>query len=399
MPSGFDAVFSAHTAVVALVALVASVLTIGLLLAAIVVRRWLRARYFRRRDRRVVAIRADWDGIVGGRIPPQLWKNDQVAAEVVETLLLDSLEVATAAELPPLVACLQHSGLLDQRIAEARMLKGWRRRAALVSLGRTRALEALPALTEALNSRDSETTIAAVRGINRVARPQAAEALLRKLAGSGLRVPQPVLKNALINCARESPLVLLPYLERFQGEMREVLARVLAELADTAELPVLLVISADPLPEVRASAARGLARLSPDDALAPLSALAEDPEWFVRLRAIVALGALHSPAAVPALVRGLCDRNQLVRQRAAWALLRFETMVSSIVGQVVSTGDDYALQALVSELDSSGRLERAVEEVEHSARLDAARLISALRDARRKLGRAAAPLAAEVVAS
>ncbi|HEU5454006.1 MAG TPA: HEAT repeat domain-containing protein [Terriglobales bacterium] len=398
MPSGFEALFSTHTAMMALVALAASVLTIGLLLGFIVGRRWLRGRYFRHRDRRVMAIRSDWDGIVGGRIPPQEWKRDALTAEVVETLLLDSLEVATAAELPPLLKCLQRSGLLDQRILEARMLKGWRRRAALVSLGRTRALEALPALIEALNSKDGETIIAAVRGINRVARPQAAEALLRKLAGSGLKVPLAVLKNALIQCARESPAVLLPYLERFQGEMREVLARVLAELVDSCDLPVLLAISADPLAEVRASAARGLARLSPDEALAPLTALAADPEWFVRLRAIVALGALHNPAAIPALVRGLCDRNQLVRQRAAWSLLRFETMLTSILAQVVATRDDYGLQALVSELDSGGRYEAVLDEVEHSARLDAARLTAAIQEARRKLG-LAGTAAPQVVAS
>lgn len=396
MLSGFEAVFIANTATMVLVALVGSVATIGLLLGFIIGRRWWRGRYFRRRDGRVMAIRADWDGIVGGRVPPQHWKRDALSAEVVETLLLDSLEVATTAELPPLLRCLQRSGLLDRRILEARVLKGWRRRGALVSLGRTRALEALPALIEALNSKDSETIIAAVRGINRVARPQAAEALLRKLAGSGLKVPLAVLKNALINCARESPTVLLPYLERFRGEMREVLARVLAELVDSCDLPVLLAISADALPEVRASAARGLARLSPDEALAPLTALAGDSEWFVRLRAIVALGALHNPAAIPALVRGLCDRNQLVRQRAAWALLRFEIMLPSILAQAVAARDDYALQALVSELDSSGRLEAAVDEVEHSARLDAGRLTAAIQEARRRLGRAAV---AQVAAS
>ena len=397
MPSAFEQLVTAHAGLAVLVALAASLGSIALLLGVIVARRWLRARFFRRRDARVLAIREKWDGIVAGAVPPQEWIRDPLAREVVETLLLDMLEGARGRQMQPLVECLRRSGLLDRRIAEARVLKGWKRRAALVSLGRTRAPEALPALTEALNSPDPESVIAAMRGIGRMAIPHAADPVLRKLLGGTLHVPPPVLKNTLISCCRDAPAVLLPFLGNAEGATRDTLARILGELADSAEYPELLVLSADPVPEVRSSAARGLARLRPEQALAPLAALCGDPEWFVRLRAVVALGALRRPAAIPALVRALCDRNQLVRQRAAWALLQFSGRLPGILSEVLALRDEYGLHALVAEMDCSGITEEVCLAIGSSGLPGSNALLSAIATALRDLGRPRpAALAAEV---
>lgn len=396
MPFAFDHAASAHTMLLVLVAIIASVSSIILLLVAIVSRRWWRSRYFRRRDARVLMVRRDWEQIVSGQIPPQQWNGDPLTREVVADLLLDLLEGAQAADIGTFVDCLRRSGLLDERIAQARRLKGWKRRAALVTLGRTRAPEALPALTEALVSKDPETVIAAMRGIGRFALPHGADPVLRKLANGTLSVPLPVLKNTLISCCRSRPAILLPYLERTAGESRETLARILGELADTADLPELLVMSADPLPEVRASAARGLARQKPAAALGPLAALAQDDEWFVRLRAVVGLGALRHPAAIPVLVRLLCDRNQKVRQRAAWALLSFEQELPQTLIAVAATGDDYAIQGMVAELDVAGRLPAAICLLRDFRRPGREAALAAIDGALRELGHITAAEPAEV---
>ena len=67
-----------------------------------------------------------------------------------------------------------------------------------------------------------------------------------------------------MNCCGEAPEVLLPYLDRAQGQARELIARVLGELASPGLGEELLILAADPLPEVRASAARALAKVQPE---------------------------------------------------------------------------------------------------------------------------------------
>src|SRR5579862_824452 len=144
-------VFDALPAEFVLKGIIASAFAIAALIGFIVVRRWHRGRYFQRLNRSTLEIRRQWEGIVGGSIAAQDWRADPFTSEIVESILLDSIEVAPPPELPPLLHCLRVSGLLDERIYQARNCKGWSRRVALVALGRTRAPEAVPALAAALN--------------------------------------------------------------------------------------------------------------------------------------------------------------------------------------------------------------------------------------------------------
>jgi HEAT repeat protein len=154
---------------------------------------------------------------------------------------------------------------------------------------------------------------------------------------------------------------------------------VLGELAGPDLLDELLVLTADPLPEVRASAARALGNAKSSVALAALAALSVDPVWFVRLRAVVALGALEHPGSVKPLLRGLCDANRNVRQRAAWALALREPEIGTILEQVIASRDKYALQAFVSELERSGAMDKVIQAVvEHSQDASGKLLLDAL---------------------
>jgi HEAT repeat protein len=135
---------------------------------------------------------------------------------------------------------------------------------------------------------------------------------------------------------------------------------VLGELASPELGEELLVLAADSLPEVRASAARALGNTNTSYTLPALHSLASDPEWFVRLRAVVALGQIENIGKIKILVRTLCDANRHVRHRAAWALARMEPQLDQILEDVVDTKDDYALQAFVSELERSGAIEKIV---------------------------------------
>ena len=366
-------------------AIAASLIGMALLLLFIVIRRALHARYFARRDRLVFLTRQHWQEIAQNKIRVKLWVRDPLAREVLLSMLLDNIEVAQGEDLPRLVEVLRRSGLLDKCIDDARTAQGWHRRSALVILGRTRAVEAIPALVEGLDDPDLETRIAAVRGLGRMAIPDAALPVLARFRDDQLEVPAQVLKNALLSCCRHDPSVVLNALSTVYGQKRELLARVAAELSSLSSEDDLLILAADASPEVRACAARGLAQADPDFALAPLSQLAEDSEWFVRLRAVVALGALGRPETIPVLVKTLCDRNRLVRQRAAWALMQLPSFLPRIVRQVVARGDNYGLQAFVAELERSGKYESTLQALDRSAEPRASSLLVALEDARERL--------------
>jgi HEAT repeat protein len=344
-----------------------SLLGIFLLVAFIVARRWYRGRYFRRLSERTFALRSVWDDLVAGRVPAKDWRLNPFDCEIVEAILLDTIDTAEADQLPPLLSCLRNSGLLDMRIREARISGDWKRRTALVALGRTRAPEAVPALAEALDSTSEETRVAAVRGLGRSGLPGAAVPLLERLVGNELHVPEHSIKSALANCCRKSPGMLISYLNKSTGQTRELIARVLGETASAELGDELMILAADPLAEVRASAARALAAAPPSIALPALTVLVCDDEWFVRLRAVVALGSMEHQGRVRPLIRALCDRNRYVRQRAAWALARLGPQLEDVLEQVVDTRDSYALQAFVSELERSGAIEKVIEALAKSA--------------------------------
>jgi HEAT repeat protein len=374
-------------------AILGSLLGICFLVGFIVLRRWYRARYFRRRNERTVALRSWWDNIISGKISALDWRFDPLDCDIVESILLDNIEMSTPEKLPPLLDCFRISGLLDMRIYEARNSHGWKQRSALLALGRTRAAEAVPALAEGLDSRLRETRIAAVRGLGRTAIPEAAIPILDRIVAGHLDAPERSLKNALVNCCRSSPGMLVNYVAQTQGPVRELLARVLGELASPELGEELLALAADPLPEVRASAARALGNSTTSYTLPALHTLATDPEWFVRLRAVVALGQVENLGKIRILLHAVCDVNRHVRQRAAWALARMEPQLEQILEDVVATKDEYALQAFISELERSGAIEKIIGALDGSGTCSQTALMEVVAGARKSVeltGKAAA---------
>ena len=242
---------------------------------------------------------------------------------------------------------------------------------ALVALGRTRAPEGIPALAEALRGRNLEARLAALRGLGRTASPKAAEEILAWVGEKGLVVPALPLQSALIQCCAERPQLLLPYVQSATGPLREVLGRVLGEVATPSLGLDLLQFVGDDLDELRAAAARALAQSPSGLAFDVLSELARDPIWFVRLRAIVSLGKLSDRRAIPALLRGLTDSNRLVRLRAAEALVASKTEMVPVFQQVVATGDRYGLHAYLTAVENANVLAKLEEELQSSTSLPA----------------------------
>ena len=367
MASGFSILHKLEPSAFVFKAIVGAIAVDILLLAFILLRRSYRMRYFRKRDARVFELRQQWDALISGEIPYQTWRTKSFDRRIIEDMALDAFEAAAADQSARLLRFLRTSGLIEKRIFEARKLKGWRRRTALVALGRTRAPEGIPALSEALRDRDPEARNAALRGLGRLGSPEAAEEILNWLAESGVNVPVLPLQNALINCCRERPQILLSYLQLASPQLREVLARVLGEVASPSLGSELIGLADDELPELRAAAARALSNAQPGHAVEVLGELSRDPIWFVRLRAVVAIGKLYDPAAVPHLINALTDSNRLVRMRAAEALVDFKSELASIFAQVVKTGDRYGLHAFLAALENADLRKRLDADLRQAA--------------------------------
>lgn len=354
MGSTFDTLRRLGPAAFVLRAIVFVIVADALLLAFILLRRTYRTWHFGRRDARRFTMRQDWDALVSGEIPYESWRTNSFDRQLIEDMVLDAYEVASQEEAVRLLRFMRFSGLIEKRIADARQHKGWRRHRALVALGRTRAPEGIRALAEGLRDRRLETRLAALRGLGQMACPEAAKAILTWVDEAGLVVPALPLQSALVQTCAERPQLLLPHLQNAETKVREVLGRVLGEVATSSLGPELFQFAVDGLPELRAAAARGLACATPKAAIQVLSELAKDPVWFVRLRAIVSLGQLRHPDALPCLLSGLQDSNRLVRLRAAEGLVDFKEDQPRVFEMVASLRDKYGLHAYLTALENAG---------------------------------------------
>lgn len=366
MASVFDTFRKLGPAAFVVKAIVSVIVADVLLLAFILLRRAYRKWHFANRDARMFAIRQKWSALISGEIPYSAWRARASERELIETMVLDAFEIASPEDSAQLLKFMRDSGLVEKRISEARHHRGWRRYRALVALARTRAPEGILALAEGLRDRDSKTRLAALRGLGRMACPEAARELLNWVDEVGLEVPALPLQSALVQSCAERPHLLLPHLRHTDDTVREVLGRVLGEVATASIGPELLQFSDDSLPELRAASARGLAYLSPNAALPVLSDLAKDPVWFVRLRAIVSLGELCDRGALPFLLRGLTDSNRLIRLRAAEGLIRFQADLLQVFERVVALRDQYGLHAFVTALENAGLQTKLKGDIENN---------------------------------
>jgi HEAT repeat protein len=369
MESIFEKLWRLGPAAFVLKAIVVAVVADALLLAFILLRRAYRKRYFAKRDACVFKWRQKWDDLLSARVPYSAWRANAFDRRIIETIALDGLEAGNPEECARILRFLRFSGLLEKRIFEARHFTGWRRMRALVALGRTRAPEGIPALADALRDRDLEARLPALRGLGRTASPRAAEEILAWVGEKGLVVPALPLQSALIQCCAERPQLLLPYVQNATGQLREVLGRVLGEVATPSLGLDLLQFVGDDLDELRAAAARALGHSPSGLAFDVLSELARDPIWFVRLRAVVSLGKLSDRRAIPALLRGLTDSNRLVRLRAAEALVALKTEMAPIFQQVVAANDRYGLHAYLTAVENANVLAKLEDELQGSASL------------------------------
>lgn len=370
MESIFSLIRRLGPASIVVKAIVAALVGDALLLAFILVRRAYRKHYFERRDARALHFQKFWAELISGAIRHDDWRKNALDRQVVESLALDALEASPPQEAARILRLLRESGLLQKEIHEAEKYRGWRRRKALVALGRTRAPEGIPALSEGLRDPNTETRMASLRGLGRTGLPSAAEEILRWVGEVGLAVPALPLENALINCARERPRLLLPYMKSGDQHLREILGRVLGEIASAALEADILEMAGDENAELRASAARALAHSKAKIAMPVLTKMIDDPSWVVRLRAAVAIGQLRSPLGIQPLVRALTDSHRLVRLRAAQAIVDQDEDPASTFELIADLHDPYAQDAYITAADNANTYMDLIEALKHAPGMD-----------------------------
>ena len=297
---------------------------IALLSLFLVAQRGIRYLRAHRYDALAFKMHKQWREIVRGDIPAEEWVHDSAKCDIVQSIVIQEIGAAVDKDRAGLQEFLRSSGLIDRCIQKVYDGRGWGRRRAMLALGAMRVPEAIAPLAELLDDWQLDTRMTAVQSLGRTGLAEAASPIIEMLMVGGLKVPASPVDNALVRCFQDRPEALLPYLRRSLGESRELLARVAAEIATPAMADEMIVLAADPQPEVRASAAKALAFAPLPLAIPALGDLARDEIWFVRLRATIALSQLFHPRTIPVLLEAVRDSNRLVRIRAATALAKFE---------------------------------------------------------------------------
>lgn len=355
---------------------------VGLLLLSTLGRRTIRHLRARRYDVLALKVHRQWREMVRGDVPAEEWRKDSIQCEILQAIVIQEIDATTDKDRIGLQEFLRSSGLVDLCRQRVYGRHGWGRRRAMLALGAMRVPEAIAPLSEALDDWQLDTRLAAMQGLGRTHLAEAAQPIIEMFMVGGLKIPSDPITNTLVRCFQSQPEAMLPYLRRSQGEARELLARVASELATPAMADEMIVLAADPRPEVRAAAAKALEVAPLAIAIPALGDLARDEVWFVRLRAATALNHISHPRTIPILLEGVRDANRLVRIRAAAALAKFEKETVEILQNVVDSRDRYALHAIISALELGGGLERVMAELGDPLLHNeaASRLLEALRE-------------------
>ncbi|HTQ96499.1 MAG TPA: HEAT repeat domain-containing protein [Candidatus Acidoferrum sp.] len=353
-----------------------------ILMVFLTVRRAVRHFRIQRFDELANKVHKQWREIVRGEIPSEAWRRDSMQCEIIQSIVIQEIGAATDKDRAGLQEFLRENGLVNTCIEKVQAGRGWARRRAILALGAMRVPEAIPPLSEALDDWQLDTRMAAVQALGRTFLPEAGEPIIESFMVGGLKVPPDPISNALVRCFINRPEAMIPFLRRSQGEPRELLARVASELATPAMADEMLILAADPRPEVRASAAKALSVAPLQLSIPALADLARDEIWFVRLRAAIALNEIPHPRTIPILLEAVRDSNRLVRIRAASALTKFQQETVEILQNIIDSRDRYALHAMISALELGGGFGKVLAELEDPMLHDqtARQLLEALRE-------------------
>lgn len=145
----------------------------------------------------------------------------------------------------------------------------------------------------------------------------------------------PALKGDLIALAGE---------EEGNSRHRWIAIQVIGQIKSDEALDVLLKLTEDPQPAIRAAAVQGLANTNTTTASAKIATMLTDEAMLVRGAAADALGVLRDPTTVGDLARALDDPSNYYRGSSLWPRRHYVMAMGNI-------GSDAAMPALIKCLD------------------------------------------------
>jgi|FLYL01.1.fsa_nt_gi HEAT repeat protein len=213
--------------------------------------------------------------------------------------------------------------LISQEVAKLRHRRAWRRAVAATLLGDLgdRHTHWRP-LVAALGDRSPEVRMAALRSLGRLGAVEAVPRIVRLMALG--RVPRALAAEALMTIGSPAAQWVTRLLRAEEPEVRAAAAELLGLVGAPAHGRHLIDLLDDPDPEVRVKAARALGRLGAGAAVPALRRLLDDPIPYVRGAAARSLAALGDRSPWGRLVTMAAEDSYDAARAAAEALVTLD---------------------------------------------------------------------------
>ena len=292
----------------------------------------------------------------GSKEPPQF-------LQLAEDELLRRMSAADDQEAVRLQVIYRTWGLAKRRLRWLIRGNALEQSESALVIARMRLHDGLPLIISLLKSHSRQVHLSALRALEELAAPEAAAALVAILPAVK-NSSWPLALAALITSCRNRPDLLPPYLAHSDPRIRSLVASALAKIASPELLVSLQPYCEDPEPEVRAKIALALGTTGDRRAFSLLKNMVRDSVPLVRVEAVTALGKLGDYEALETLITAAQDSNWLVRRSAAAALYNLGSDPIRRLAVLHNTGDRYAAEAMVAELERRGEVWSAINELD-----------------------------------
>ncbi len=296
------------------------------------------------------------------RLGPQLGHGSRFERGVVEEILLDHARFLKGSTRSRITAACEELGFVQNRVAQLRAGRWWKRAEAAEKLGTMKSPKATPELIVLMRDASPDVRMRAARALGqletRTSVKPLVEALLDPNRWSALRIAD-ILAGMGPEAADELVEIFPTLPRRARAAAVDCLGR-----AKSFRAPALLVdLLSDPERDIRARAAHSLGLIGDPNLSGNLLKALEDPEWPVRAMAAKALGRLGRPEAVAPLTAALKDREWWVRINAAEGLRSMGERGIAALMEAIDSEDRYARHAAVATLEGAGVIDQYVQKL------------------------------------
>jgi HEAT repeat protein len=321
------------------------------------------------RERRAAALREELEPKIlaymngkGERLGPQLGHLHRLEREVAEEVLLDHARFLKGAARTRITAACEELSFVQNRLAQLRHARWWRRSEAAEKLGAMKSPRSAPELIALMRDPVPDVRMRAARALGQLDTRTSVRPLLEALQDpsrwSSLRVAE-----ILAGMGPEAADELVDIFHVLPVKARVAAVDCLGRAKGVRAPGLLLRLLSDPDRDIRARAAHSLGLIGDPNFTPDVLKTLSDPEWPVRAMAAKALGKLGRPEAVEALGSALKDKEWWVRINAAEALRSMGDKGLAALTDALSWDDRFARHAAVATLEGAGVVDQFVEKL------------------------------------